>query len=269
MRFLLPVGAITLAGLTACDGRTALMATPNPDYPGVVHLGEVEVIQPGDLKGQSVYEMVTYEILGPPEVGFRGGATATFKGTGGDVCVVVDPEAVYWAESVSTLDLKDKWSYPDNFEDDGDIDLEVGLSANYTGSPGVEIGGFEAVYEDSLGTATYIEFNECAIGGAQGQSDSHAGRATVEYCTISTSGRAGKEYTVVLNTWSVPFDDFLLSYAFAVVDGACGNIGSLDECTLPNETGTDAFAALEEAYCDGEQKTFCENNPSLCGTDLH
>ncbi len=269
MRFLLPAGALAIAGLTACDGRTALMPEPNPDYPGVVDLGEVAVLQPSDIKGDSVYEMATYEILGPPEVGQRGGASASFIGTGGSVCVIVDPEAVYWSESVSIIDNKEKWAYPDNYLDDGDIDLEVGLSANYTGSPGIEIGDFEAVYEDSLGTESYIEFNECAIGGYLGQTDAHSGRGTVESCTIDTSGRAGKEYTVVLNTWSVPFDDFLLSYAFAVVEGDCGSIGALDECALPNESLSETFGALEAAFCDGEQYTFCTNNPTLCGTDLH
>jgi hypothetical protein len=259
----------------ACDrGGYDLIPQPNDNFPGVQNLGEVTV-------GAGT-EAAVYGTLGPPLPGAVGGATATFTGTGGDVCVVVDPESVFWAQSVAVQGQKEKYSYPDNYQDDGDIDLEVGLSAFYTGSPGVEMGGFEAVYEDSLGTEVFIEYNECTIFNYLSDPEGHAGRGTVESCTIDTSAHPGKSYTVVLTTWSLPIDDDLLQYAFAIFDGDCSSV-SIDECFLPGEVnavgqtpadetpGEEAeerqtmYSELEQAYCNGEQNIWCEENADWCG----
>ena len=164
--------------------------------------------------------------------------------------------------------LECNWKvYADNYLDDGDIDLEVGLSAYYTGSPGIEMGTFEQPYEDSLGNVQVIEYNECSMIGSRSQQGAHSGRGTMEYCDLDTSLHEGREYTILLRTWSVPFDDFLLSYAFAVFEGPCGDgIGnSAIECLLPGEGGNEGFDELEAAFCEGTQAQFCLENPNLCG----
>ncbi len=265
------VSLVGLFAMVACD-RTGseYLNEPNPDYPGVLHLGAFEPIPLGDFKQAGerpalLSEWGGYQILGPTQPGEFGGATATFLGTGGEICLIADPESVFWNQSIAALDPKKKWSYPDNYNDDGDVDIEAGLSAFYTGSPGVEMGDFEGVYEDSLGNQIYIEYNECTIIDTFGDPFGHAGRGTFEYCTIDTSAHAGKEYTIVMNTWSIPLDDDLLSYAFAIVDGACDSVGELNECTLSNEVRDDNFSELESAFCAGEQAEYCEANPDMCG----
>ncbi|MCB9762697.1 MAG: hypothetical protein H6739_23050 [Alphaproteobacteria bacterium] len=281
MRTLL-ISAIAVSAL-GCDyeGRD-FVPTPRDDFPGIVVLNE------GDDLGIITFEDWTeetqrldqaiYHTLGPAEPGLWGGATATFQGTGGEVCVFVDPEAVFWNQSVSAQEPTAEYSYADNYLDDGDLDLEVGLSAYYTGSPGIEIGTFEQPYEDSLGNIITIEFNECTMVGRQSQTGAHAGRATAEYCTIDTSLHPDREYTIVLRTWSMPKDDYLLSYAVGVVDGPCNTSGVLNpggvsnpECVFPGEARDedgqplDGFQALEAAYCAGTQHEFCADNPGLCG----
>ena len=203
----------------------------------------------------------------------------TFTSTGGSVCVIVDPEAVFWNQSVAVQGSKEEYSIPDNYRDDGDIDIEVGLTAYYTGSPGYEMGDFAAIYEDSLGNEVRLEFHECYMPGYGSTLDSHAGRGALEYCTIDTSVHPGKSYTVVLNTFSVPLDDALLDYAVAIVDGPCSDIGQaaggLDECLLPGEAraadnldeANGDFALLEDAYCSGNIYEFCSTNPDLCGEE--
>lgn len=265
----------------SCDrlGRDYLTA-PNADWPGVVHLGELPVLGSGEFQAEADrIENITYARIGAPSDGIYGGATATFTSTGGSVCVIVDPEAVFWNESVAAQGTKEQYSIADNYRDDGDIDIEVGLTAYYTGSPGYEMGDFAAIYEDSLGNEVRLEFNECFMPGYGSTLDAHAGRGAIEYCTIDTSVHPGKSYTVVLNTFSVPLDDGLLDYAVAIVDGACSDIGQasggLDECLLPAES-RDAddlsvadgdFALLEQAYCSGDIFQFCSNNPDLCGEE--
>ena len=272
------VAGIALASVS-CDrvGRSYLTA-PTEGWPGVVHLGEIPVL--GSDQFQSVsdrVENITYARLGAAEAGVLGGATATFTATGGDVCVIVDPEAVFWNQSVAKQGTKEAYAYPDNYRDDGDLDIQVGLTAYYTGSPGYEMGDFAAIYEDSLRNEVELEFNECFMPGYGSTTDAHAGRAAIEYCTIDTSVHPGKSYTVVLNAFSVPLDDALLDYAIAVVDGNCSDIGQsaggLNECLLPQEARlrddlsqpNGDFSMLESAYCNGEVYAFCNDNPDLCG----
>ena len=277
--------SISALAFAACDreGRN-FIAEPNPDFPGVQHLGEIEVLELDSFRGlENRIEVIHYGRLGAAEPGTFGGATATFTGTGGDVCVMVDPEAVFWNESVATQNPNANYSYQDTYQDDGDIDLEVGLTAYYTGSPGYEMGDFAAIYEDSLGNEVRLEFNECYMAGYGNLPDAHAGRGGVEYCTIDTSIHPGKSYTVVLNTFSVPIDDGMVDYAFAVIDGDCGDvataIGGITECALPAEAREESedgdplgapyepFEALENAFCSNNILEFCTNNPHLCGDE--
>lgn len=268
----------------SCDrlGRDYL-TSPTEGWPGVVHIGELPVLGSSEFQAEADrIENIHYDRLGAAEAGTHGGATATFTATGGSVCVIVDPEAVFWNQSVAAQGTKEQYVYPDNYRDDGDIDIEVGLTAYYTGSPGYEMGDFAAIYEDSLGNEVRLEFNECFMPGYGSTVDAHAGRAALEYCTIDTSVHPGKSYTVVLNAYSVPLDDGLLDYAVAIVDGACSDIGQaaggLDECLLPSEARSkdkdlddplsvpdDNFDDLEQAYCAGNIYEFCTNNPKLCG----
>ena len=263
----------------SCDrlGRDYLTA-PTEGWPGVVHIGELPVLGSSEFQAEADrIENIHYDRLGAAEAGTHGGATATFTATGGSVCVIVDPEAVFWNQSVAAQGTKEQYVFPDNYRDDGDIDIEVGLTAYYTGSPGYEMGDFAAIYEDSLGNEVRLEFNECFMPGYGSTVDAHAGRAALEYCTIDTSVHPGKSYTVVLNAYSVPLDDGLLDYAVAIVDGACSDIGQaaggLDECLLPSEARSkddldlpdDNFDDLEQAYCAGNIYEFCTSNPSLCG----
>lgn len=267
--------SLSLAVLTACDreGRD-YVPLPIDGIPGVDVLNDgmdVEVISQDDWSSEQVrLDSAIYSQLGPPTPGLQGGATMTFVGTGGEVCVMVDPAAVYWNQSVSAQSPQAAYAYPDNVSDDGDIDIEVGLSAYYTGSPGIEMGTFEQPYEDSLGNQVTIEFNECLMVGSRGQTGAHAGRATPEYCTIDTSLHPGRQYTVVLRTWSLPTDDGILDYGVAVFEGSCSSgitptgVSNV-ECTMPGESQEEGFPELEAAFCAGEQAAFCEENPGMCG----
>ena len=223
-----------------------------------------------------------YGQLGHPELGIKGGATFTFQGTGETVCLLVDPETVYWSESISIQSRNENYAYPDYLADDGDIDLFGGLSSYYTGSPGVELGDFKGYYTDSLGRELEIEYGECTqIGHSMsGITNAHAGRGTVEYCSIETEERAGVEYTAVLETFAVPLNDGVLSFATMVVEGTCGNINKpngIDECTIMGESldpksGLKGKAVeylecteiLEVASCDSMLQEFCCANPEMC-----
>jgi hypothetical protein len=265
-----------LAFVAGCDrDMIGLTPEPNENYPGVVDLGEITpVLESSFLADPSANSF--YHILGPAGIGARGGATATFKGTGGKVCIITDPESVYWTQAVAVEGAREDFIFGDNLADDGDVDLEAGLSAFYNGSPGIEMGDFEAVYEDSLGNEAYIEFNECTILDWYGNVGGHDGRGAIEYCTIDTSTHPGKDYTVVLNAFSIPINDDLLSYAFAVIeleaadgegldDVTCQSHLTLNECTLRNEVGTDEYYDLEDAYCNEDQLAYCACHPSQCG----
>lgn len=264
-RLLLAVGFVS--AFVACDrDSTQYFPQPVDEYPGVVDLGNFtpltasEWLDPSARMDKSIYAGLG-ENANP---GQWGGATFTFQGTGGTVCVIVDPEAVFWNTSVDVRSPADGFVCEDNNYDDGDLDLEVGLSAYYNGTPGVSIGNFEQVYEDSLGNEVVFEANECQMIGFRGQAGAHAGRATPEFCAIDTSLHPGRDYTVLLRLWSVPADDFVVHYAASVVeiDGddcsdAISAVAADPECVLQNEGTGEGFGALEELYCNGELDSLC------------
>lgn len=221
--------------------------------------------------------------------GVRGGATYTFsvpRAADGDeiteVCVIVDAETVFWNQSISPTEREEDYAFPDFPNDDGDLDLFVGMTSYYTGSPGVELGDFKGFYTDSRGRQLEIEYGECQQTGAQrGFNNAHAGRASVEACPIAVGNRSDVPFTVVLDTFSVPLDDGVLSFGTLVVEGDCR--GFVDECTIrgeslvAEETGTEpdpgtltsytertCTPQLEEAACLGVQRDFCCLHPSMC-----
>jgi len=274
------------------------------DVEAIQHLGELRVISDDELREMygpdaeresnfrtfdpsSAPDAVYYGQLGAPvDPGTFGGATFTFLGTGGPVCLVVDPESVYWNREISEQ-ARNAFEYDDAYRDDGDLDMTAGLSAYYTGSPGVEIGGFEATYSDAAGADHTLQFNECLQYGYFGD-PAHAGRGAVESCTIDTSLRAGISFTGVLETFALPIDDSILNFGVMVYDGACGSLPWWDpygnsesgefvsgstECVLGNEVGlaepdgvtpeTKSWAIdMEIAYCAGSKRvnTVCEEH---------
>jgi hypothetical protein len=271
--------AISWMLLAGCANEADPFRPQVSDVPGIQDLGVIEILTDEDrasglpLSDPSYEGKVYYGRLGATEDAQAvGGATFQFEGTGGSVCVAVDPEAVFWNFAVAES-TSGKYKYKDHYADDGDIDLKVGLSAYYTGSPGVEIGSFEALYTDPSGVEHSLEFNECTQTGYQGTPDVFAGRASVEYCTIDTATRAGVMYTVLLETFSLPVDDDIVSFGAVVMDGGCGfgdSADAIDECLLPNEVGwaepeenvtfdengdpvvegKEWFPGIEAAFCD-------------------
>ena len=222
--------------------------------------------------------------------GVRGGATYTFSvpraADSGDqiteVCVIVDAESVFWNQSISPTEREEDYAYPDFPNDDGDLDLFVGMTSYYTGSPGVELGDFKGFYTDSRGRQLEVEYGECQQAGARlGFNTAHAGRASVEACPIEVGNRSDVPFTVVLDTFSVPLDDGVLAFGTMVVEGDCRGI--IDECTIrgealiATEAGTEPAEGespaydtrictpeLEEAACVGVQRDFCCLHPSMC-----
>lgn len=265
--------------LTACD-RSGLGYVPTPidGVPGIVHLGEVTIVDGDDSDGDEsndywpgLVDGATYHTLGPAPVGSTGGATATFMGNGNVLCVFADPESVTWNQEIATQTKNKDLGWPDNVRDDGDIDIKVGLSAYYNGSPGVEMGSFEQIYEDSLGNEVVIEYNECSMVDMFGRLGAHAGRGTPEYCEIDTALHPDRSYTIVLDTWSLPLDDYKLDYGFVVVDlgtsGTCdtfieqmaqaGTEDNQSECVLPAETSAEGYDVFEALYCKELQSHWC------------
>jgi hypothetical protein len=202
----------------------------------------------------------------------QGGATFTFIGTGDDVCVIVDPETVFWNQSIAPSNRQDQFAYPDYFDDDGDLDLYGGMSSYYTGSPGVEIGDFKGFYTDSKGELIEIEYGECNQNGYNGVDGAHAGRGTTEFCTIDTDQQEGVEFTVVMETWSVPLNDGVLSFGVTVMNERCPRVDT-SECFIRNESlnsdGSPVSCTdkLESAQCSAQLASFCCANPEMCGDE--
>lgn len=286
----LALGALLgLTGLSSGCYSARDMFRPEPsDAPFVYDIGELRVIGAEefgapDLDPNSIPDALHYGQLGVGEsAGVFGGATFQFRGTGREVCIVVDPESVFWNREISSQ-ATNKYDYDDVFEDDGDIDLSVGLTAYYTGSPGSEIGDFNAVYDDPSGIEHELAFNECIQIGLFGD-PAHAGRATVEYCSIDTSLREGIMYTALLETFALPIDDSILNFGTLAFDGSCGELPWIDdngapqtggsECVIPNEVQYGDpddllpeekawFPELESALCTGRGKVnaYCDENP--------
>lgn len=248
------------------------------DVAAIRHLGDMRVIpadafdQPEEISGWQAYDpawttvaedgkaSVRYEQLGAPEnVGIYGGATATFTATGGKVCVVADPEMIFWAQSRKPLAAGDAYLYADQPEDDGDVDMQVGLTAAYSGSPGVSIGEFEVAYTDAAGVEHSIPANDCSISGFQGAVDVHAGRGAVEACEVNTGGHQGASYTILLKTFVLPVDDSILNFGLAVFEGECIDVPQrygkdatgAGECTLAAENLLGVPDALAGPGADG------------------
>ncbi len=297
------LATLLVSWMPGCDHvGQVFVPTPNADYPFIQDLGEFRVI-PAEEAGTSNFTLEThpgadeeglegvyYGGLGAPEdPAYYGGATFTFDGTGGDVCVVLDVESVYWIQAWSPKADSSVFLYEDNFLDDGDIDLSVGLTAYYTGSPGVAMGDFALPYTDEAGVSHEIQFNECFQAGALGDSV-HAGRASVESCTIDTFGRAGVSFTVVLDTFTLPIDDSVAHFAVGVFDGDCSAVTSTDrslnECFFSEEFGSSqegtgnapsscddpeeewSYPCLESKYCSTARKlnSYCEEHFDDDGT---
>lgn len=263
--------------------------------PGVVDLGmltPVDIVDSIDINNGTVYAE-----LGPTGSAEPGGATFTFLGTGGHVCLWVDPELVYWSQSVASRRPDDAYAYPDNVFDDGDVDLFAGFAAYYTGSPGEAVGDFKVRYQDSLGNPVEIELNECGQTSLNDPAGGHAGRGFPEHCTISNT-QVGVEYLGLLSTWSTPLDDDRLGYGLLVANGDCDDVMSAgrvdsvasEECLIQGEairpgdtgpwTGIGSVPSLagsidfEEAFCAGQDaeysvSDFCREEAGLkdCATE--
>jgi len=292
------LGIALMTSLFGCDRNAKdLVPVPSDDYLGVIEVGELAIVTKEELNllnGEPEANPVPYVMqdncteredgtlrcfygqLGATPVGQVGGATFTFTGNGEEVCLIVDPETVFWAQSIAPgANTEANYKYPDFYNDDGDLDMFSGLSSYYTGSPGVELGDFKGQYTDSLGQQIEIEYGECFQTGAQtGMNDAHAGRATAEYCSIDTDQREGIEYTVVLETVSVPLDDGVMSFGAVVIEGRCARLGPT-ECTirgesLDKETGDLRYCTdkLERAQCEKQLRPFCCANPDMCGDNF-
>ena len=295
------ISLIFLGQMTGCDRNAKdLVPQPSDKFPGIIEIGQLEVVSPDtlnelvgqsqgalpyikpslDAEGQALYDELYPEgtakpyyfgQLGQAETGKIGGATFTFTATGDDVCLIVDPETVFWSRSIAQ-NLEEQFAYPDFYNDDGDIDLFAGMSSYYTGSPGVEIGDFRGFYTDSKGELVEIQYGECNQTGYGGVDGAHAGRAKPEFCTIDTDQQEGVEFTVVMETWAVPLDDGVLSFGVAVMNERCPRVDT-SECFIRTES-LDANGEpkactdkLEYAQCDGKLASFCCANPEMCGDE--
>ena len=271
--------AAGLLAVVGCDFSGDFLFPEVPDdVDTVIDLGEIPVAtveSAEDAAAASIYGQVA--ATGDAT---ESGVTYTFTGTGGDVCVWVDPEFITWNQSVAVRGRVNRWAYPDNLDDDGDLDIEVGLAIYYNGSPGEEIGDFAIRYEDTLGNPIEVELNECVIPTQQASANGHSGRGSVESCTISNT-QPGVSYVVKMSAWSTPINDDRLGYGLLLADGSCRRLRtalSIDEdtadfeCVVPGEAIDWEAAAgpgpwfgasevptmagaieFEQAYCNGDR----------------
>mgnify|MGYP000374136187 CR=1 FL=1 len=303
--------ALAVAALVGCDRKGTDLLPDNSAFSPVVTIGELGVMSAEDYWNFRISsdpqawcvdeanadsngnQRCYYGQLGMPEAGVRGGASYTFtvptivppEGVEADeveqldtVCVMMDPETVFWNHSVAELDRETKDLYPDFHDDDGDLDMSVGLSSYYTGSPGVELGDFRGYFTDSLGRTIEIEYGECVQRGSPYPGEHHGGRGHLEWCDIDVEGRQGVQFTVVLETFSVPLDDGALGYGSLVYAGSCSDLISSprEEQVIPEESmvAEDAsdgdFATkactknLELAVSAGLEQEFCCVHPEMC-----
>lgn len=295
------LGAVALA--TGCDySGDFLFAEPSETVPGNIHLGELTPSPVGTL--DELRAAAVYGEVGATGTSAQGGVTFTFTGTGSSVCLLVDPELAHWSQSVSTQQPNQKYSYPDNILDDGDLDLEAGLSVYYNGSPNETFGNFAVRYADSLGNVVPIELNECRILNYFSEEGGHSGRGRPEWCNLSGTAE-GISYTVALETFSTPIDDNRLAYGIVLADAPCrtllNNFSNIEkecwirgEALMPDENwdyrtdpiravGFDAVSSLmwpgtleyEDAFCasvDGtptstELRDYCINEAAQLDCD--
>ena len=248
----LGLAAATLLIATGCD-YTGDWLFPGvlEDVPGVIHVpgqdGSEYMVPSQATTIEELRADAVYGELGPAGGVKAGGMTLNFLGTGGDICVFVDPETIFWNWSVAEnpSDRGRLLAYPDNIFDDGDIELSVGLSAHYTGSPGVEIGDFQVSYTDSLGNEIPLQLSVCTNIGVRGQTGAHAGRGFPEYCSIEDSDE-GVSYTAVMQTFSTPLDDDRLGYGLVLWEGNC------DDLLESWGGGSNGESAAQECVLTGE-----------------
>ena len=174
--------------------------------------------------------MCYYGLLGQAPAGVKGGATFTFRGTGEDVCVIVDPETVFWNASVAASNPNLPYAYNDLEEDDGDIDLFAGLSSYYTGSPGIELGDFKGFYTDSLGKEIEIEYGECIQYGPVRDEQCTAGRAAAP--SPSTLKIVKMFCTLLFRVLFNPACRWRSWFGAVVVEGQCGSDRPVDDYSL-------------------------------------
>lgn len=253
---------LVLAGCYDSGGEFMPAVT---NVPAIIDLGELQPIpadvwkdgsfDPRDPASGVVYAQVGADV--DPAV--VGGATFSFRGNGTPICVVMDPETVFWSRVLNASSTG--FEYDDSYADDSDLDMDVGLTAYYTGSPGVEIGDFNGEYTDPSGITHVLAANECVQGGYTGDSV-HPGRGSVESCPISTDQRAGISFTGMVRTFQLPNDDSIANFALAVFEvpggdrAACTTL-SVGECTFPDEHGLgvgDDRSEVEQAFCGGARK---------------
>lgn len=177
-----------------------------------------------------------YGEVGPVENSLPSGATLEFQGTGGDVCVFIDPEVVFWSQSISQTTPSREYRFPDNVYDDGDLDVRIGQSVYYRGTPGVSMGGFEVQYTDDLGNDVEINLVQCQNTNDDND-EPYAGRGAPEYCTVRNT-QVGVNYTVAMEAYSLPRDDARLSFGVVLAAGDCDKSdGSLIRAVSPPTPG--------------------------------
>ncbi|TNE84658.1 MAG: hypothetical protein EP330_28730 [Deltaproteobacteria bacterium] len=262
------ISAAAIAAMAGCDYRGDFLFPGENGVDGVIDLGVIEVGDPADESA------VVFAEVGPADVSVRGGATARFTGTGGTVCVWVDPEAVTWNTAVAPGGDQ-RLSYPDNIFDDGDIDIEVGQSIFYTGTPEVTVGDFAVSYQDAIGNEVELALNECIIYDLFGETGGHSGRAAPEFCDIPNT-IPNLEYTVAISTWNTPLDDDVLSFGLLIVDGECSDLMNArrttdawdQECVITGEARNGgvmrpSYDYVESLFCLAQDDSAPEGTPTL------
>lgn len=253
------------ATLGACDYTGDwLFAGFVEGIPGVYHIyaedgGQYLTPIPRDSSADEIEAATMYLEIGPEPGAALGGVTFNFLGTGGPVCVFVDPETAAWNNSVAAEqdEVQRAWSYPDNPFDDGDLDVFVGLSAYYNGSPGVAMGDFRVTYSDSLGNEVPIELSECSNTNVfDDPGRFFSGRGMPELCNLSYTD-PGISYTAALSTFSTPLDDDRLGYGLLLFDGTCDTL-------LETMSATEGDSATLECVILGES-LLPEPNPTSYG----
>lgn len=251
----------------------------------------VDITSPEDAAANTVYAEI-----GPNTEALPSGVTVEFIGNGQDVCVFVDPELVHWNASVSQASPNQTFRFPDNVYDDGDLDILVGQSVYYRGTPGERMGGFEVQYSDELGNDLQVDLVACRNATSNNE-EAHSGRGTPEYCTIRNT-LPGVSYTVAMEAFSLPRDDGRMSFGVLVANGECtgspeslisvaapGSLSDLpvnEECLIrgealpPLEEGAGAHLyygyaegrsyegseAFEDAFCDEGVFDYCREEIS-------
>lgn len=228
------------------DGLPPVYQITSPDG-GPIVPADIDTIE--DIQANTIYGEVAAS-----QNTQVGGMTAEFIGTGDSVCVWVDPEVAYWTQSVAEGGsiIGEKFEYPDNPWDDGDLDLRVGLSVYYTGSPS-RIGDFNVTYEDSLGNPVDIELQDCPNEEASSPFAEFvdAGRGSAERCTIQRT-EPGVSYTIALTSWAVPLDDDRLGYGLLVANGPCNGPGGVEGAAGRSNQATEENQLDAECVILGE-----------------